>query len=565
MMADLAPRRCRRATALTTATLLLLLPVLLVPPDAYADTAAACPDDVGIPAPSDDVAGTTHATAITCAMWWGVAAGRTDGSFGPGEPVLRAQMATFLVNAFAAAGSPLPASGQINFDDVEGVHADNIDRIAAVGITTGVGDGTSFAPNEPVQRGQMATFIERAFSHLTSSTLPAGPSAFGDTEGNVHEAAIDRIAHAGIAEGVAGDRFAPDQVVTRGQMARFLMRLFDLLVVDGQIELPADEPTDEPTEPDEEPALLDEPDPDPGPGSRLDPGDRLASGSNLVSRDGRFRLRMQTDGNLVLLNTDGSPAWATGTDGHPGAELSMQGDGNAVIYSTSRTPLWATGTDGNAGASLTLQSDRNIVLTSGGGTVLWASGTDISEPSGSGRPTARIDMPFTGYWDRFGYSPPSSHHTPFGGDWGTDIYANPGTTIRANVRSTNHTVQLRVIHVRPGCRSGSVADGGYEVRATVLSDGQDIGWVSWMHVANPAVSAGQTLSPGATLGVTSRFRTSDCYQVTTDAGTHVHLEARDNTNYACYVDHGAGTLLSAGTMVGKIGGSYATSTGAQCP
>lgn len=41
---------------------------------------------------------------------------------------------------------------------------------------------------------------------------------------------------------------------------------------------------------------------------------------------------MQTDGNLVLYDTSGSPKWSSGTDNNPGAFLDVQDDKNLVIY-----------------------------------------------------------------------------------------------------------------------------------------------------------------------------------------------------------------------------------------
>ena len=39
----------------------------------------------------------------------------------------------------------------------------------------------------------------------------------------------------------------------------------------------------------------------------------------------------------------GSPLWASGTQGNPGAYLALQTDGNLVIYSHGgNMPLWAT-------------------------------------------------------------------------------------------------------------------------------------------------------------------------------------------------------------------------------
>jgi hypothetical protein len=88
-----------------------------------------------------------------------------------------------------------------------------------------------------------------------------------------------------------------------------------------------------------------------------------------------YRLRFQSDGNLILINSSGQPLWATGTDGR-GEILSLQADGNLVIYGGGRA-LWATNTYGNPGAFLAIQADGNLVVyRSDGQQALWASGTD---------------------------------------------------------------------------------------------------------------------------------------------------------------------------------------------
>ncbi len=90
------------------------------------------------------------------------------------------------------------------------------------GVTSGC-NATTFCPNGLVTRGQMATFISRALN------LPASPvDYFTDDETNKHEGNINRLRHADITFGCGGTRFCPDGVVTRGQMASFLVRAFDL-------------------------------------------------------------------------------------------------------------------------------------------------------------------------------------------------------------------------------------------------------------------------------------------------------------------------------------------------
>ena len=81
-------------------------------------------------------------------------------------------------------------------------------------------------------------------------------------------------------------------------------------------------------------------------GNELAAGTQLKGGSRLESPNGRYRLAMQADGNLVLYG-EGHPLWASGTAGHPGAFLVMQGDGNLVVYQANR-PIWSRGPTGAA-------------------------------------------------------------------------------------------------------------------------------------------------------------------------------------------------------------------------
>ncbi len=66
---------------------------------------------------------------------------------------------------------------------------------------------------------------------IGTGTAVAGLGSFNDDDGNPHESAIESIAEAGITKGCnppANDRFCPDGVVTRGQIAAFLVRAIDL-------------------------------------------------------------------------------------------------------------------------------------------------------------------------------------------------------------------------------------------------------------------------------------------------------------------------------------------------
>ncbi|MBL8976430.1 MAG: hypothetical protein JNK56_37855, partial [Myxococcales bacterium] len=102
------------------------------------------------------------------------------------------------------------------------------------------------------------------------------------------------------------------------------------------------------------------------PAARTQP-DRLLAGQGLLvnqaitSADGRFRLILQADGNLVLYTSDNRPLWASNTAGHPEVfDAVLQSDGNFVLYNACGRPMWASNTVGHAGAWIVLQNDGNL-------------------------------------------------------------------------------------------------------------------------------------------------------------------------------------------------------------
>jgi hypothetical protein len=99
---------------------------------------------------------------------------------------------------------------------------DDIVWIAQREITYGCGN-RRFCPTAPVSRGQMAAFLDRALDLPTSTE-----DHFDDDESSTFEASINAVAEAGIASGCAEDRFCPTRNVTRGEMASFLVRAFDV-------------------------------------------------------------------------------------------------------------------------------------------------------------------------------------------------------------------------------------------------------------------------------------------------------------------------------------------------
>ena len=109
----------------------------------------------------------------------GITTGCGGGNYCPGDPVTRAQMAVFILRGkHGSSYHPPPATGTV-FDDVPktALFADWMEEFATEGITTGCG-GKHYCPNNSVTRGEMAVFLLRA--RLGSSHNP--PAA----DGRVH-------------------------------------------------------------------------------------------------------------------------------------------------------------------------------------------------------------------------------------------------------------------------------------------------------------------------------------------------------------------------------------------
>ena len=201
--------------------------------------APACPESAA-PDPGflDVAAGSRHAPAIHCLVWWQLAAGTSPTSYAPGSAVTRAQMATFLANYVTRTGGVLPDDPPTVFLDVTGDrHERAIAQLAAVGIVQG--RNGRYSPTAPVTRGQMASYLVRAHEHRTAQHVEVDHRHFFDTSGTTHADAIDRAASLGLASGVDDHRYAPNRHVRRDQMASFLARLLSATVDDGYATPPA--------------------------------------------------------------------------------------------------------------------------------------------------------------------------------------------------------------------------------------------------------------------------------------------------------------------------------------
>ena len=110
------------------------------------------------------------------------------------------------------------------------VHEGAIEAIASRGVTLGCDpDGTIYCVADSVTCDQMA-FLACAFDLPEVSR-----DFFPDDEGSVHEDNINRLAAAGITEGFDDGTYGPRLAVTREQMASFIARALDLDPVAGDL------------------------------------------------------------------------------------------------------------------------------------------------------------------------------------------------------------------------------------------------------------------------------------------------------------------------------------------
>lgn len=97
----------------------------------------------------------------------------------------------------------------------------------------------------------------------------------------------------------------------------------------------------------------------------------------LVSKNGRFQLVIQDDGNLVVSRRqDGRPIWDASAAGSTANQLLLQGNGNLILQRGDGTVAWSTNTAGKQGVKLICQVDGNLVLYTQGDVAVWASGSN---------------------------------------------------------------------------------------------------------------------------------------------------------------------------------------------
>lgn len=157
--------------------------------------------------------------AVKWASENGVTGGIGENLFGAKLPCTRAQIVTF---QWRAAGSPEP-KGMRGFVDVsaDAYYAKAVAWAVEQGIVSGT-SATTFSPDAVCTRAQSVAFLYRAFGEKVNKA-----AGFSDVSTDAYYA--DAVAWAvenGVASGIGGGLFAPNQDCARGQIVAFLYRAY---------------------------------------------------------------------------------------------------------------------------------------------------------------------------------------------------------------------------------------------------------------------------------------------------------------------------------------------------
>jgi hypothetical protein len=195
-----------------------------------------------VPGPNDE-AGTVYWAfwQVEACVQNNVVTGYEDGTYQPETKVTRDQMAVFIARTLVTPMGEGGLAGYLppttpSFSDVP---ADfwsyrHIEYLKAHTVVSGYSDGT-YRPAVKVTRDQMAVFIARGMAakyggEEFESYLPPVEPTFPDVP--VEQWArkhIEYLRDQGVVQGYTDGTYRPTTVVTRGQMAVFVARAFDLL------------------------------------------------------------------------------------------------------------------------------------------------------------------------------------------------------------------------------------------------------------------------------------------------------------------------------------------------
>ncbi|OGF65236.1 MAG: hypothetical protein A2Y62_02285 [Candidatus Fischerbacteria bacterium RBG_13_37_8] len=154
----------------------------------------------------------------------------------PAPSAQRQQMAKFICRSLEAAspGSCTTAPCSNIFDDVPNtnIFCSDIEALYTLGLASGCQiNPLLFCPNDFIQRQHMTKFVCLGMEEVNPGSCPTAACAgiFTDVDlANPFCPFIEGLYNAGVANGCTANQFCPELMVTRDQMAKFLINGFNL-------------------------------------------------------------------------------------------------------------------------------------------------------------------------------------------------------------------------------------------------------------------------------------------------------------------------------------------------
>ncbi|HDR4563030.1 S-layer homology domain-containing protein [Bacillus cereus] len=149
----------------------------------------------------------------------GIISGLTDGTFGLGKDVTRAEVATFIVKA----KDIKPNSTSTSFTDVDANewYAQWVSAAESNKLMAGIGDN-KFGPKDQLTRAQMAQILVNAYGFKADEN---NKQTFNDIDGlswATAKSSIETLASLGLISGYGDGTFLPNKVVSREEAAQFI-------------------------------------------------------------------------------------------------------------------------------------------------------------------------------------------------------------------------------------------------------------------------------------------------------------------------------------------------------
>ena len=194
---------------------LFLLLVITVCLGSRARAAVSLFDDVASPA-------NYYYIPVRWAADQGITTGIAPNTFAPNATCTRGQIITFL---WRAAGQPAPASVSSPFTDLnsQAFYYRAVLWAVDTGITNGT-TSTTFEPDKPCTRGQVVTFLWRALGTPAASQT-SHPFTDVNADAFYYPAMLWAVQN-DITNGMTATTFAPNGLCVRGQIVTFLYRAY---------------------------------------------------------------------------------------------------------------------------------------------------------------------------------------------------------------------------------------------------------------------------------------------------------------------------------------------------